>query len=230
MLEQAHVVTSSDPTVVKVTAPLAPDAARPSEDQEESPQRRSMWKVALTVVALGAMSGLFLFFPIDWDSVGNWGYVGVFLVTFIATASFILPIPYLLIVARAGMYLNPLGVTLVAGLAGALGETTGYIIGASGRDLFPAGKLYDKANHWMVSYGFWCVAFFAFVPNPFFDAIGFAAGVLRYPMWKFVVACFLGKSLKFLMAAESHLAIHWTCIVFPQVCDAWRTLSFGLLG
>jgi membrane protein YqaA with SNARE-associated domain len=230
MLEQAHVVTSSDPTVVKVTAPIASDAAPANEDQEESPQRRSIWKMALTVVALGAMSGLFLFFPIDWDSVGNWGYLGVFLVTFIATASFILPIPYLLIVARAGMYLNPLGVTLVAGIAGALGETTGYIIGASGRDLFPAGKLYDKANHWMVTYGFWCVAFFAFVPNPFFDAIGFAAGVLRYPMWKFVVACFLGKSLKFLMASESHLAIHWTCIVFPHVCDVWRTLSFGLLG
>jgi membrane protein YqaA with SNARE-associated domain len=236
MLEQAHVVTSSDPTVVKVTAPVTPDAARAPEaasaspDQEESPQRRSLWKMVLTIIALGAMSGAFLFVPIDWDSVGNWGYVGVFLVTFVATASFILPIPYLLIVARAGMYMNPLGVTLVAGVAGALGETTGYIIGASGRDLFPSGKLYEKANHWMVTYGFWCVAFFAFVPNPFFDAIGFAAGVLRYPMWKFVVACFLGKSLKFLLASESHLMIHWTCMVFPQVCDVWRTLSFGLLG
>ena len=122
--------------------------------------------MVLTIVALGAMSGLFLFFPIDWDSVGNWGYLGVFLVTFVATASFILPIPYLLIVARAGMFLNPLVVTLVAGLAGALGETTGYIIGASGRDLFPQGKLFEKANHWMVTYGFWCVAFFAFVPEP----------------------------------------------------------------
>ena len=53
------------------------------------------------------MSGLFLFFPIDWETVGAWGYLGVFFVTFVATASFILPIPYLLIVARAGMYLNP---------------------------------------------------------------------------------------------------------------------------
>ena len=140
----------------------------------------------LTIAALAAMSGLFLFFPIDWEKVGNWGYLGVFLVTFVATASFILPIPYLLIVARAGMFLDPLVVTLVAGLAGALGELTGYIIGASGRDLIARGKWYDKANHWMVTYGFWCVAFFAFVPNPAFDAIGFAAGVLRYPLWKFI--------------------------------------------
>lgn len=226
MLEQAHIVTMSDQPVAKVTPPI--DAAAAAHD--EKPERRSLWKLLLTMAALAAMSGLFLFFPIDWDKVGNWGYVGVFLVTFVATASFILPIPYLLIVARAGMFLDPLVVTLVAGLAGALGELTGYVIGTSGRDLFPKGALYDKANHWMVTYGFWCVAFFAFVPNPVFDAIGFAAGVLRYPLWKFLLACFLGKSLKFLLAAESHLVIHWTCMVFPQVCDTWRALSFGMLG
>src|SRR4051812_5800411 len=226
MLEQAHVMSSSDPTIVNVTAANSPEAVPVAQKQEESPQRRPIWKMILTIIALGAMSGLFLFFPIDWDSVGNWGYLGVFLVTLVATASFILPIPYLLIVARAGMFLNPLGVTLVAGLAGAIGETTGYIIGASGRDLLPTdGKLFQKANHWMVTYGFWCVAFFAFVPNPIFDAVGFAAGVLRYPLWKFVLACFLGKALKFFLAAESHLVIHWTCMVFPRACDAWRTLS-----
>jgi membrane protein YqaA with SNARE-associated domain len=226
MLEQAHVVTMSDQPVAKVTPTT--DAAAAAHD--EKPERRSLWKLLLTMAALAAMSGLFLFFPIDWDKVGNWGYLGVFLVTFIATASFILPIPYLLIVARAGMFLDPITVALVAGLAGALGELTGYVIGASGRDLFPKGALFDKANHWMVTYGFWCVAFFAFVPNPVFDAIGFAAGVLKYPLWKFVLACFLGKFLKFLLAAESHLVIHWTCMVFPQVCDTWRALSFGMLG
>lgn len=184
----------------------------------------------LTIIALGSMSLLFIFFPIDWEKVGRWGYLGVFVVTFVATASFILPIPYLLIVARAGMFLDPLLVTLVAGLAGALGELTGYVVGASGRGLIPHNRLYDKANHWMVKYGFWCVAFFAFVPNPVFDAIGFAAGVLRYSLWKFILACFLGKSLKFLMAAEAHLVIHWTCTMVPRACDAFRTVSSGLFG
>src|SRR5437016_5601265 len=107
MLEQAQIVTSSDPSIIQVTAAAEPAPAAQNQE-EESPQRRSLWKMVLTIIALGAMSGLFLFFPIDWDSIGNWGYLGVFLVTFIATASFILPIPYLLIVARAGMFLNPL--------------------------------------------------------------------------------------------------------------------------
>jgi len=234
MIDQSHIVAMSDTPLAKAAvppsvAPAAPDALAPAA-QDEAPKQRSGWKMALTIVALGAMSCLFLFIPIDWERVGNWGYLGVFIVTFVATASFILPIPYLLIVARAGMFLDPLMVTLVAGVAGALGELTGYIIGASGRDLIPQGKLYEKANHWMVTYGFWCVAFFAFVPNPVFDAIGFAAGVLRYPLWKFVLACFLGKSLKFLMAAEAHLVIHWTCMIFPKACDAFRSVSVGLTG
>src|SRR5687767_784094 len=206
MIEQSHVVVMSDSSATN--AARVPDVAPAAQD--ETPERRSVWKVALTIAVLGAMSGLFLFFPIDWEKVGNWGYLGVFLVTFVATASFILPIPYLLIVARAGMFLDPLMVTLVAGLAGALGELTGYVIGATGRDLIARGKWYEKANHWMVTYGFWCVAFFAFVPNPVFDAIGFAAGVLRYSLWKFILACFLGKSLKFLLAAQSHQVLHWT--------------------
>jgi membrane protein YqaA with SNARE-associated domain len=215
----------SEPTVVEVTVATTPVVAVATAD-EPTPERRSVWKVILTLGGLAAMSGLFLFFPIDWEKVGAWGYVGVFIVTFIATASFILPIPYLLIVARAGIYLDPLLLTTVAGLAGALGELTGYVIGVTGRDLIARGKWYDKANHLMVTYGFWCVAFFAFVPNPFFDAIGFAAGVLRYPLWKFVLACFLGKSLKFWFAAESHLVVAWTCNYFPAMCEAIRTLPF----
>src|SRR5215210_5513854 len=235
MTDPMRVMAMSDPSVVDpalvepavVPPPAAPDEASVTEP---SPERRSVWKVILTIGALAAMSGLFVFFPIDWEKVGAWGYVGVFFVTFIATASFILPIPYLLIVARAGIYLDPLLLTLVAGLAGALGELTGYVVGVTGRDLIARGKWYDKANHLMVTYGFWCVAFFAFVPNPFFDAIGFAAGVLRYPLWKFVLACFLGKSLKFLLAAESHVVLHWTCMVFPRACDAFRAVSGGLIG
>jgi len=222
MADQIQVAAMSDPSLVPSVGPEQP-ADLPVTDAPAA-ERTSVWKVILTIGALGLMSGLFLFFPIDWEKVGNWGYLGVFIVTFVATASFILPIPYLLIVARAGMYLNPMVLTLVAGLAGALGELTGYIVGVSGRDLIARGKWFDKANYLMVTYGFWCVAFFAFVPNPFFDAIGFAAGVLRYPLWKFVLACFLGKSLKFWFAAESHLVVAWSCTVFPMACEAIRSI------
>ncbi|MCC7371121.1 MAG: VTT domain-containing protein [Chloroflexi bacterium] len=227
MTDHVSSAAASRPVPVRPITP--PVELRPSGDQqpEAPPAKRSVWKLVLTLLALGAMSGLFLFFPIDWDKVGNWGYVGVFGVVFVATASVALPIPYLFIVARAALYLDPFGVTLVAGIAGALGELSGYVLGASGRELFPQNKVYDRANHLMVKYGFWCVVFFAFVPNPVFDAIGFAAGVLKYPLWRFLLACFLGKSMKFAMAAFAVPMIRFTCLYLPDACG-W--VSHGPLG
>lgn len=226
MTDHLSAAAASRPVPIRAATPPA-DGVAPAEqvvtsappEPEAPPAKRQIWKLVLTLLALAAMSGVFLFFPIDWDKVGNWGYVGVFGVVLVATASVALPIPYLFIVARAALYLNPFGVTLVAGVAGALGELSGYVLGASGRALIPQNKLYDKANNLMVKYGFWCVVFFAFVPNPVFDAIGFAAGVLKYPLWRFLLACFIGKSLKFAVAAFSIPLARWTCLYFPQACS-----------
>jgi membrane protein YqaA with SNARE-associated domain len=227
MTEHGSAAAAPRPTPIRAVTPPADLAAVPSDsaltppppEPEPPSSQRSVWKLVLTLFALGAMSLLFIFFPIDWDQIGNWGYLGVFGVVFIATASVALPIPYLFIVARAALFLNPFGVTLVAGLAGALGELSGYILGASGRDLIPQNKVFDKAHGMMVKYGFWCVVFFAFVPNPVFDAIGFAAGVLKYPLWRFLLACFIGKSLKFGVAAFSIPLARWTCMYFPHACS-----------
>lgn len=167
------------------------------------PARRwlALLGVAVGVLVLGGLSAGFLFFPIDWQAIGSWGYLGIFGVVLVATASVALPIPYLLIVARAGSFLDPFGIAVVAGLAGVLGELTGYLIGVGGSGLIPHGKWYERARLWICQYGFWCIAFFACIPNPFFDAMGLAAGTLRYSWWRFALACFLGKAIKFLIAA-----------------------------
>ena len=159
------------------------------------------------VVVLGGLSAAFLLYPIDWQAIGSWGYLGLFGIVFVATASVALPIPYLLIVARAGSYLDPVGIALVAGLAGVLGELAGYAIGVGGSGLLPHGRLYERARYWLSAYGFWTIAFFACVPNPLFDAIGVVAGTLRYSWWRFVLACFLGKSIKFFIAASIGIEI-----------------------
>ena len=168
------------------------------------PARRT-WTSILGMVAgvavLGGLSAAFVLFPIDWDAIGRWGYLGVGAVVFVATASIALPIPYLLIVARAGTFLDPVGIALVAGAAGMLGELTGYLIGISGSRIVPHGRWYERARGWICTYGFWCIAFFACVPNPFFDAIGLAAGTLRFSWWQFALSCFLGKAVKFFIAA-----------------------------
>lgn len=183
----------ADATGARLIVPAAP----------VPPARRlsSLVGVITGVLVLGGLSAAFLLFPIDWETIGSWGYLGIFGVVLAATASVALPIPYLLIVARAGAFLDPLAIALVAGIAGMLGELAGYLIGVGGSGLLPHGKWYERARYWLCTYGFWCIALFACVPNPFFDAIGLMAGTLRYSWWRFALACFLGKAVKFLIAA-----------------------------
>jgi len=189
---QSDAVAVADATGAHLVAPMP-----------VSPRQRltSILGVVAGVLVLGGLSAAFLYFPIDWQAIGSWGYLGVFGVVFVATASVALPIPYLLIVARAGSFLDPFGIAAVAGLAGMAGELAGYLIGIGGSGLLPHGRLYERARHWICNYGFWTIAFFACVPNPFFDAMGLMAGTLRYSWWRFALACLLGKSIKFLIAA-----------------------------
>jgi membrane protein YqaA with SNARE-associated domain len=199
------------PSCDEITAPADSDAAAIADatgahlaaERPVPPARRlgSLAGLVIGVLVLGGLSAGFLYFPIDWQAIGSWGYLGVFGVVLVATASVALPIPYLLIVARAGGFLDPLLIALVAGLAGTLGELAGYLIGLGGSGLLPHGRWYERARHWICNYGFWTIALFACVPNPFFDALGLAAGTLRYSWWRFVAACLLGKAIKFLIAA-----------------------------
>ena len=189
---QSDAVAVADATGAQLVAPPPVPPAR---------RLTSLVGVIAGLVVLGGLSAGFLYFPIDWQAIGSWGYLGVFGVVFAATASVALPIPYLLIVAQAGSFLNPILIAVIAGLAGMLGELTGYLIGIGGSGLIPHGRWYERARHWICNYGFWTIAFFACVPNPFFDAMGLMAGTLRYPWLRFAVACLLGKSIKFLIAA-----------------------------
>jgi membrane protein YqaA with SNARE-associated domain len=191
-----------DPVSKAVAVAEATGAELVVEPPLPPPRRWSaLLGMATGILVLGGLSAAFLFFPINWQAVGSWGYLGLFGVVFVATASVAIPIPYLLIVARAGSYLDPLLIALVAGLAGTLGELAGYLIGIGGSGLLPHGRLYERARYWICTYGFWCIAFFACVPNPLFDAVGLAAGTLRYSWWRFALACFAGKAVKFLIAA-----------------------------
>jgi membrane protein YqaA with SNARE-associated domain len=113
----------------------------------------------------------------------------------------VLPIPYLAVILKAGTFLNPVLVALVAGVAASLGELTGYLLGLGGRELVGPGRWTELARRWMLRNGFVSIALLAFIPNPVFDAAGIAAGALGYPAWKFALACFVGKTGKFLLVA-----------------------------
>lgn len=128
------------------------------------------------------------------------GYLGAFLVSLTANASVLLPMPALTILFPLGAAFNPLFIGLAAGVGGSLGEMTAYLAGYSGRGIWHDNKIYLRAVEWLKKWGMLTVFFFSVTPMPI-DAMGLAAGNLRFPAWKYIIACFPGKVIKYVTMA-----------------------------
>ena len=126
--------------------------------------------------------------------LGNYGYLSAFLISLIANATIILPFPGIVILFALGATFNPVLVGLAGGIGGTIGEMTCYMLGYSGRGVVENIRFYDKAAQWLKKWGVLTVFIFALTPLPF-DVLGIAAGVLRFPFWKFFVACWCGKTI-----------------------------------
>jgi len=158
-------------------------------------KRRLQW------LALGAVVGVL---ALAWMA-RQWlplfrllGYPGIFLIGFFSSASIALPVPGLASVCAGGsiLGLHPLLVGLVTGLGEALGELTGYFAGLGGRGLVEGQGWYRRVSAWVRRRGDLALFLLSAVPNPLFDLAGIAAGGLRFPWPRFLVAVWLGKTVK----------------------------------
>ncbi len=132
--------------------------------------------------------------------ISTMGYPGLFIVSVIGNASIILPLPTILfVIAFAKIANNFLLVGIVAGAGAAIGELTGYYAGRGGRLLVEKSHkdLFSKTKKWTEKYGmFLVIIFFAATPLPA-DVIGIIAGIIKYDVKKFLLANFIGKTIKF---------------------------------
>ncbi|NLE76828.1 MAG: VTT domain-containing protein [Chloroflexi bacterium] len=128
--------------------------------------------------------------------VAGYGYPGVFLISLLGNATIIMPAPSIAVVFAMGATLNPLLVGLAAGVGGALGELTGYVAGATGRAVIEDRDLYQRVVGWTRRFGLIAIFVLSIVPNPFFDIVGMAAGVLKVPLWQFLLVTWVGKTIK----------------------------------
>lgn len=136
----------------------------------------------------------------------TYGYLGVFVIAILGNATIILPVPGIAVVFVGGGVLNPLIVGLIAGIGEPLGELTGYLAGYGGSAVVEDRERYEHIRRWMERRGFLTLFVLAVVPNPLFDLAGMAAGMLRYPVAKFLLACWLGKTIKAVAIAYLGLA------------------------
>jgi membrane protein YqaA with SNARE-associated domain len=129
------------------------------------------------------------------------GYAGIFLVSLLGNATIILPAPSLALVFAMGSALPPVLVGLAAGVGEALGELTGYAAGYGGRAVIEDQKAYERLKTWMQRRGGITILVLSVIPNPFFDLAGMAAGALGYPVRRFLLFCWLGKTIKTTLVA-----------------------------
>ena len=170
-------------------------------------------RLAIFVAVIGAVvAALLLRNLVDLEKVG---YLGVVLTVLVATGGLVIPFPSLVTACAASPFLDPPILALVGGTAGTIGELTGYFLGYSGGGFFAKRRLYLRMESWMRRRG-WLVLFVvALIPNPIFDVVGIAAGVLRYPVWRFLVFVWMGKLLKFLaLAYICRSSIGWLSDLF----------------
>lgn len=133
------------------------------------------------------------------EQFAQYGYFGAFLIMIIANATVILPAPGVAVVFAMGGVLNPLGVALAAGVGGTLGELTGYLAGYGGQAAVENTQVYNRILPWIQKHGAWVILVLSAIPNPFFDIAGIAAGISKIPVWKFLLACWVGQTIKMAM-------------------------------
>jgi uncharacterized membrane protein YdjX (TVP38/TMEM64 family) len=129
------------------------------------------------------------------------GYPGIFLVSILANATILVPVPGVVFTSAMGAVFNPFWVSIAAGGGAALGELSGYMAGFSGQAVVENAERYDRVVGWMRKYGDITILVLAFIPNPLFDLAGMLAGVLKMPVWKFLFYCVIGKVIKMMMFA-----------------------------
>lgn len=161
----------------------------------------STWRgralILLGVLAISAIA----YFTQDRVGVGNLSYGAVAGAVLLASGGLVVPVPALAITCTTATFLNPAAVAIIAGLAGTIGELTGYFLGYSGSGVLERRRFYHRVENWMQRRGWLLLFVISAVPNPLFDVAGIAAGALRYPLWRYLLAVGLGKQVKFFTVA-----------------------------
>lgn len=186
----------------------------PLVHQEKFWLNKKLFPIFMVLIGIAITASIFIFSDTITE-LSSYGYLGVFLASLVSNATIILPVPAsTLMVIALGTVLSPLLVGLVSGTGAAIGEMSSYIVGYSGRSILKNSSVYDKSVQWLRKWGPLAIFTFTITPLPL-DIAGIAAGALHFPLWKFFLACWFGKTLLYTATA---LAGAWGWeIVLPYI-------------
>ncbi len=126
----------------------------------------------------------------------TYGYAGVFVVSLLGSLVPFLPVPYLFVVVLLSNSLDPVPLGLVSGVGGAVGKLTSYALGRAGYRLLGEEKKrqMDSLRELLGKYSDLAVFAFALTPLPD-DVYYIPAGMIKMPLWRFMLANTAGKTL-----------------------------------
>ena len=127
----------------------------------------------------------------------QYSYIGVFVISFIGAMSIIVPIPYTIVILTLGLEgMNPLWLTVAAGVGAGLGELYGYLLGYYGRVAISEDQ--QRKMEYMIKifdhYGPITIFLFALTPLPD-DLLFIPLGMMRYKITKASIPSILGKTM-----------------------------------
>jgi len=136
----------------------------------------------------------------------QYGYLGIFLISFLGATSVFIPIPYTVVIFTLGglQTFDPLWIAVAAGTGAALGEFSGYLIGFGGRRVI--GEKYKKKMDFLTKlfkkFGPIMIFVFALTPLPD-DLLFIPLGIMRYSLLRSFIPALLGKFVSNLIIAYS---------------------------
>ena len=164
------------------------------------PHREKILKILFLIISI-AISAVIIINKDKFVNLHGYGYLGIFLISVLGNATIIIPAPVILTAFVGGSIFNPFLVGVITALGATIGELTGYLAGTGGKVFIKESEKYRKLRGWIEKRGFLTIFVLAAIPNPFFDLAGIASGITGYPLAKFLLATFLGKTPKFLLFA-----------------------------
>lgn len=169
------------------------------------------WKkfgIFVIFIILSIVGSIFLIDKInpyiqEWQ---QYGYLAIFLGALAANATVVFPATFMTFIIPLAVSLasqtDLFSVAIVYAFGATLGEGVGYILGRGGKRIIldkNNGLLFKKAESWLERWGKWAIIGLSAQPIIPFDIIGIVAGALKYPWWKFLIYCFIGRIPKYIL-------------------------------
>jgi membrane protein YqaA with SNARE-associated domain len=161
-------------------------------------RRHIVFAIAGIVFLLAFNIAVFLA-PIDYSAFTSFAYLGAFIVTLLANALIVIPIPYVPIVAHIGATAGlPWLVVVLGALGSVLGESVAFVAGRAELGLVSEQPIYKRLHRVTQRPLLAGVILFAFAlpPNPLFDVGGLAAGAVGMPYRVFFTAVFAARLIR----------------------------------